>query len=186
MKKLTVIFILCLCLALSACGIRPPEKASDGTPWNSDWTTMGSIMGVEKPEGWNLERSEDVLAAEGMFYNVWTMGEAMTYTNENGDEVTAYEAEIHLVAAQSDSPDKAAQMAADWETLTEERYPDRESSTAEYAGQTFTVSAYPEGACATGIRNNCAIRVDVIAREGFDKDPAQVLADFLNHCHYAE
>lgn len=186
MKRIVLSLALILCAALSACGIRPPEKASDGTPWNSDWTTMGSIMGVEELEGWTLERSEDVLAAEGMFYNVWTTGETITYTNDKGDEITAHDGEIYLVAAQSDSSEKAAQMAAEWITLTEERYPDREDSTAEYAGQSFAISVYPGGASATGIRENCAIRVDVAVREGFDRGPAQVLADFLNHCHYAE
>lgn len=185
MKKTALIAVLVLCLVLSACGIQPPQKTAEGTPWDADWTTLGAIMGVDPLEGWTLQRSEDVLAAEGMFYNVWTAGEAVTYTNENGDEVTSYEAEIHLVAAESDSAQAAQQLADDWNALTVERYPDSRSTDEEYAGQAFTVSTHDLGASATGTRDRAAIRVDVIVQEGADRDPAGILAEFLNHCHYA-
>lgn len=185
MKKAVLVLMMILCLLLSACGIKPPEKTSDGAAWDASWTTLGRAMGVEELEGWNLQRSEDVLAAEGMFYDVWTAGEAVTYTNEDGDEVTAYEAEIHLVVADSESAEKAQQLAADWEALTSERYPDCEVTQAEYAGQTFDICLTPQGASATGVRASCAIRVDVVVMESAAREPARILEDFLNHCHYA-
>lgn len=195
MKKTFLLWTLMICLMLSACGAKLPEKTADGAPWDKDWTTIGDFMGVEPSAGWTLQRNEDVLAAEGTFYTSWTQGEAFTYTNEDGDEVTTYDAQIHLVAVELGTSSDAEQTAAQWQELTQERYTNMEETTAEYAGQTFQVSAYlfpagtgpdSRGASATGIRGNWAIRVDAATLEGFSAEPMDVLEDFLERCHYAE
>lgn len=195
MRKTAIVCILVFCLMLSACGAKLPEKAADGTAWGKDWTTIGSALGVEPMDGWTVQRNEDVLAAEGTFYTSWTRGEALTYTNENGDEITTYDAQIHLVVQQFDAPGDAELTAALWQSLAKERYPDMEETTGEYAGQSFEISVYPFpddsgpaslGASATGIRGNLAIQVDVVTLEDFSQEPLDVLADFLEHCHYAE
>lgn len=195
MKKTAFVCTLILCLMLSACGAKLPEKAADGAAWGKDWTTVGDRMGVEPMDGWTVQRNEDVLAAEGTFYSFWTKGEAIPYTNENGDEVTTYDAQIHLVVQEFDVPSDAELTAALWQSLAKERYTDMEETTGEYAGQSFEIAVYPfptgtgpnsKGASATGIRDNRAIRVDVITLESFPEEPSDVLADFLKHCHYAQ
>ncbi len=195
MKKTAILCTLILCLMLSACGAKPPEKAADGAAWGEDWTTLGSFLGVEPMDGWTVQRNEDVLAAEGTFYASWKKGEAIPYTNENGDEATTYDAQIHLVVMELNTSADAEQTAAQWQSLAEERYPNMEESNGEYAGQSFVISVYPfsagsgpasQGASATGIRGNRAIRVDVVTLESFPEEPLDVLADFLERCHYAQ
>lgn len=191
MKKSIIIWISIFCLLLSGCGAALPEKAADGTAWSEDWITLGNIMGVENIEGLTVERNEDVLAAEGMYYVVWTGGSSINYTNAEGNEVSAHELEIHLVAEENKSSDAAAAHAEAWKQLTDERYPDSEKREAQYAGQSFEVCTYSvsvpaaQGASATGLRGINAIRVDVIALDSYSGDAAQILADFLSHCHYA-
>ncbi len=186
MKRITPVFCLILCLLLAGCEQKLPEKAADGTPWEESWVTLGSCVGVETPEGWTVQRNEDVLAAEGMYYAVWTTGEALTYTNEAGDEITTHDAEIHLVVTESETPEDAAANAAELEGLTMERYPDAASSLEEYAGQRFQIWTYSDGASASAIRDTCVIRLDITALETYDRTAYEVLAEFLNHLHYAE
>lgn len=195
MKKTAFLCTLILCLMLSACGAKLPEKAADGTAWGEDWTTLGDFLGVEPMDGWTVQRNEDVLAAEGTFYASWTRGEAIPYTNGNGDEVTTYDAQIHLVVMELNTSAEAEETAAQWQSLAEERYPNMEQSSEEYAGQSFEITVYPfpegsgpasQGASATGIRGNRAIRVDVVTLEDYAEKPVDVLADFLERCHYAE
>lgn len=195
MRKIAIVCTLILCLMLSACGTKLPEKATDGAAWGKDWTTIGDMMGVEPMDGWTVQRNEDVLAAEGTFYTSWTKGEAISYTNENGDEVTTYDAQIHLVVMELDTAADAEETAAHWQSLAEERYANMEKSNGEYAGQSYQITANPfpegsgpasQGASATGIRGNRAIRVDVVTLESFPDEPLDVLAGFLEHCHYAQ
>lgn len=195
MKKAAILCTLILCLMLSACGAKLPEKTADGAAWGKDWTTIGSVLGVEPMDGWTVQRNEDVLAAEGTFYASWTKGEAISYTNENGDKVTTYDAQIHLVVMELETAADAEKTAAQWLALAEERYPDMEKSNGEYAGQSFQIAVFSfpqgsgpasKGASATGIRGNLAIQVDVVTLEDFSQEPLEVLADFLERCHYAQ
>lgn len=195
MKKTAIVCILISCLTLSACGAKVPEKTADGAQWDEDWTTIGAFLGVEPMEGWAVQRNEDVLAAEGTFYTSWTKGEAIPYTNENGDEVTTFDAQIHLVVQEFDVPGDAELTAALWQSLAKERYTDMEETTGEYAGQSFEIAAYPfpdgsgpdsRGASATGIRSSRAIRVDVAVLADSPEEAVDVLTDFLEHFHYAQ
>ncbi len=186
MKRITPVFCLILCLLLAGCGQKLPEKTADGIPWEERWVTLGSCVGVETPEGWTVQRNEDLLAAEGIYYAVWSTGEALTYTNEAGDAITTHDAEIHLVVTESETPEAAAATAAELEGLTLERYPDAVSSEAEYAGQAFRIWTYGEGASAAALRGSCVIRLDVTALERFDRSPYEVLTQFLSCLHYAE
>lgn len=195
MKKTAILCTLMLCLMLSACGGKLPEKTIDGGAWDKGWTTIGSALGVEPMDGWTVQRNEDVLAAEGTFYASWTKGQAISYTNENGDKVTTYDTQIHLVVMELETAADAEQTAAQWQSLAKERYPDMEESNGEYAGQSFQIAtfSFPQGSgpaskgvSATGIRGNLAIQVDVVTLEDFSQEPLEVLADFLEHCHYAQ
>lgn len=188
MKKWTI--LLTLCLLLTGCGIQTPAKTVDGSPWEDSWETVGSLLGVEPMSGWTVQRSEDVLAAEGTFYTVWTKGEGFHYVNAVGDDVTGYDSQIHLVAIET-TAEEAQNNADMWEQLIDDRYDDVQKSSQEYAGQTFLISVYDfpagdftlHGASATAIRGNWAIHVDVLTKE----DNAQeMLETFWNHCHWAE
>lgn len=190
MRKTAIACILLLCLTLSACGAEAPEKTAGGEAWGRDWTTIGAFLGVEPMDGWTVQRNEDVLAAEGTFYASWTKGEAKSDTGENGGEITTYEAQIHLVVMELDTPENAAQTAAQWQSLARERYPDLEESN----DGSFQITTYSfpngsgsdsKGASATGTRGSRAIRVDVVTRESFPQEPLAVLTNFLDHCHYA-
>lgn len=188
MKKRVFALILIFVLLFAGCSAKAPEKDAAGNAWSKDWTTIGSLLGVEPRADWTLSRSEDVLAAAGMYYYVWTKGDAVTYTNAFEEEVTAHQAEIHLILSESSSAQEAQQVAEKWEQLTQERYPDAQYSEDTFSGQTFSLSAYSadntHGVSAAGLRGSAVIRVDVVTLN--DEKPESILADFLNVCHYAK
>lgn len=191
MKRLIPIIGLIFATILTGCGVKTPTKTVAGTPWDSRWDNVGSLMGVEPADGWTLSRSEDVLAAEGTFYNVWVKGDSFTYPGADDQTITAYEGQVHLVATQKESSHDARDQASQWDTLITERYPDAVSAEAEYAGQSFGTAVYDfpagertlHGASATAVRGNWAIHLDVISAE---ESAQAVLEAFLIRCHWAE
>lgn len=191
MKKATIVISIILCLMLSACGAKLPEKAADGTAWEDSWTTIGGFLGVEPMEGWDILRNEDVLAAEGIFYTAWSYGASYTDTKESGDEITIYDGQIHLVLQEADSPKEAESTLQEWKALVAEHYPDGEVTPLEYLGESDTVTTYAlsedsRGASVAFVRGNHAIQVDVVTLNGTHLEPTEVLAEFLSRCHYAQ
>lgn len=184
-KQFAIVMILCLLLA--GCS-KTPEVDAAGSPWDKDWTAVGSLIGVEPQKDWTLEQKEDILASEGMYYCIWVKGDAVSFTTENGETVTTHPAEIHLMLSETPSADHAREVSAQWDEITRERYPDAQYGEGSFGGQDFTLSTYSVentlGASAAGLRDNCVIRVDVVTLG--DEAPDAILADFLNLCHYAK
>lgn len=195
MKKSLILICLLLCLLLSACGVKLPEKTTDGQPWNKDWITIGTIVGIDSMDDWTKRRSEDMMAADGVYYYAWSQGEAQTYTSEEGNEVTSYGAELYLLASQSKTAEDAEKTAAQWQSLADERTADAPKSTLDAGGIRYQISSYPvasesgedsqcvSASCLFGTR---VIRIDVLTRADFGQDPMDLLQAFLSRCHYAK
>lgn len=181
-------------LCLTGCGTSAPETAADGTAWSADWVTVGNVLGVETPEGMTNRENSDALSAKGMYYATWSMGEAETIVNGDGDEAQVYDAQIYLLLAGYDSTGKAEDAAAEWLSMASERYAVEVSGEEAHNGQDFTVMAYTytseenpyaRGASAFGVYGNYAVSVELSCQEGFDGNAPDILANFLEHCHYA-
>lgn len=196
MKKL-MFFLLAgaLCLGLTGCGtVLPPEKAADGLDWSEDWVTVGGIVGVDTPEGMDPRENNDALAASGMYYATWSVGESEPYTNAEGDEAQIYDAQIYLLLGGYKSAEEAENTLSQWKSMAELNYAIGETSTQTHNGQEFTVitytfeseeNPYARGASAFGVYRNYAVSVELTCREGFQEDAAQLLGGFLDSCHYA-
>ena len=80
MKKALLFCILSFCLFLTACGTpKVPEKTVTGETWNSSWTTVGKLLGVEVPDTFKEIRNEGVVTSSQTSYVVWGKGEPQTY-----------------------------------------------------------------------------------------------------------
>ncbi|MDE7244443.1 MAG: hypothetical protein K2O18_10810 [Oscillospiraceae bacterium] len=193
MRKTTRLFIICVMLAcLTGCGVKRPTTAVDGAAWSEDWITLAGVMGVEEP-GHGLTLRDDK-AAKNMSYIAWSIGEAQPYVNEDGVEKNLYDAQLVLLLAVDDSEEEARLDVDEWLSLAEENYTIKESSQQVFNGQEFTVVTYdfPEdsstfarGVSAFAAFGDCAVSVELACQEGFDQDPQTILADVLEHCHYA-
>lgn len=193
-KQYWVILCLCGLLGLTGCGAPAPDTDADGTAWDKDWVTIGNIMGVETPEGMTFRENSDALSAKGMYYATWSIGEAVSIVNENGEDAQIYDAQVYLLLAGYDDTAKAEQAAAEWLDMAAGQYAVETTTAEALAGQAFTVitytytsetNPYAQGASAFGTYGNFAVSVELSCQEGFDGSALEILADFLEHCHYA-
>lgn len=194
MKRRIFALLLAACICLTGCSQSVPRQAADGAAWDEAWASVGNVVGVDTPEGMTARENNDALAASGMYYATWSIGAAEPYVNEDGQEAQIYDAQICLLLAGYDAAGKAEDSAAEWLELASGRYAVEGTSAETYNGQSFTVitcaydsetNPYAGGASAFGVYRNYAINVELSCREGFNGNVQEILADFLENCHYA-
>lgn len=191
MVLLPVAALLALCL--TGCTVLPPERAADGLGWDESWVTIGGVLGVDTPEGLTPRENNEALSANGMFYATWSAGGEEDYTNEDGGEARLYDAQVYVLLAGASSAGEAENAVKEWMELADSRYHVDGRFEESYNSQPFTVLAYTygsdtnpyqRGASAYGVYRNFAVSVELSCREGFPGDELEILADFLEHCHY--
>ncbi len=193
MKKAVFLITICTVLAcLTGCGAKMPAMAVDGTPWNKDWLTLGRILGMEEPgHGLTLRDSK---SAKNMDYAAWSIGEAQPYVNSSGDETNLYDAQLVLLLAASDSAEDAQMSVDEWLALAADSYTITDTTQQTYNGQEFTVltytfssdtSSFVHGISAFTTFDTWAISAEFACQDTFNEDAREVMADFLEHCHYA-
>ncbi len=192
MKKQMVLLCLVL-LILCGCSLPPPAD-TQGLAWSEDWVTVGNVVGVDTPEGLTPRENIDTLTASEIYYATWSIGEEKVLQNGEETGATVYDAQLYLVLQGSETVEEAENNARSWLALAQERYEIEGNSDAVYNGQEFTVitcaytaqdNPYARGAAAYGVYGNYAINAELSCMEGFEGDASAVLADFLEHCHYA-
>lgn len=193
--RVALLLVGALCLGLAGCTASlPPGKAADGSLWSESWTTVGNTIGVDAPEGMTLRGNNEALAGSGMYYAAWSMGESEPYTNEDGEGVELYDAQVHLLLGRYRSGQEAENVLAQWLDRASLQYVIGASVEESHNGVDFTVitytfeseaNPYARGASAFGVYGNCAVSAELTCRAHFDGDAAQLLASFLDGCHYA-
>lgn len=192
-KRMSILLAAVLCLALTGCGVTPPERAADGSNWDLGWVTLGSALGVDAPEGWTLRETDQSRANEGLLYAMWSMGEEESQIDEDGEETVLYDIELQVLLIGAPSPTSAADTIEEWMSLANTHL--AVDSTAEQTcnGQPYTVltyaygdqeNPYDRGAAAYGVYHNYAINVELSCRENVSEDAAALLVEFLERCHY--
>lgn len=193
MKKLFLV-LLALCLCLTGCAPALPTRAADGAAWSEGWVTVGNVVGVDTPEVMTARENADALAASGMYYATWSIGEPEPYVNEDGEDAEIYDVQVYLLLAGYNAAEKADKAAQEWLDMADELYQVESTQAVTCNGQDFTAvtysfasetNPYARGASAFGVYRNFAISVEVSCRENFSGDPLELLTDFLNRCHYS-
>ncbi len=193
-KKLTRALALVLgLLALAGCAVAP-SQAADGSSWSEEWITLGPVLGVEPPEhGLVLLDNNTALTANDMYYAAWTIGEAEPYTNAGGEEVSLYEAQLDVLVCGCADADLARAAVEDWQARQNEVYSGIERREETHNGQSYAVAVYEcgsetnpysRGISAFGVCGKYAVSMELNCREVFAGDEGEILADFLDGCHY--
>ena len=181
-------------LMLSGCG-QYPEQAADGTPWDPNWTMLGSVLGAEEPgNGFSLLDNYSVLTGEDIYYAAWAAGEPTDYTNEDGEDVQVYDAQIYLLAAGYADEAQAQQNQEEWIARQQETYTVTDSWSETRNGQEYTLLAYEcgsetnpyhRGVSAFTVYGTYAVSAEPACRESFTGQEREILLQFLDGCHYS-
>lgn len=196
MKKASAILLIgVLCLGLAGCAAAPPpEKAADGLGWDESWVTVGNVVGVDAPEGMEHRENNEALAANGMYYATWSIGEGEPYTNEDGEEAQLYDAQVYLLLGGYQSANEAEDALTQWKDMASQQYAIESTAEETHNGVDFTAitytfeseaNPYARGASAFGVYRNYAVSAELACRQDFDGDAAGLLGRFLDNCHYA-
>ena len=193
MKKSVLSIILCtVLLCLTACGAKTPTVAADGMTLEEDWIMLSAKIGAEDTGSDFTLR--DMKGARKMTFTAWSVGEAQSHTNAQGEEADVYDAQLVVLVVEAGSAESAQASVDEWLTLAGENYNLIDTTQQTYNGQPFTVltydfasetSAYARGASAFAVYDGCAISAEFACQDTFEGDPANILTGFLEHCHYA-
>lgn len=181
-------------LGLSGCS-QYPDQADDGTPWDPNWTILGSVLGAEEPgNGFSLLDNYSVLTGEDIYYAAWVAGEPTEYTNEDGEDVEVYDAQLYLLASGCADDTHARQNQEDWVARQQETYTVTETWNETRNGQDYTLLAYEcgsetnpydRGVSAFTVCGTYAISAELACREEFTGQEREILLQFLDGCHYS-
>lgn len=181
-------------LGLSGCS-QYPEQAADGTPWDSIWTMLGSVLGAEEPgNGFSLLDNYSVLTGEDIYYAAWVAGDSSAYTNEDNEEVEVYDAQLYLLAAGCADASYAQQNLDEWISKEQETYTVTETWNETRNGQEYTLLAYEcgsntnpysRGISAFTVYGTYAISAELACQEDFTGQERDILFQFLDGCHYS-
>ena len=190
---LTVLLLAGL-LGLSGCA-QYPDQAVDGTSWDPNWTMLGSVLGAEEPgNGFSLLDNYSVLTGEDLYYAAWVAGEASAYTNEDGEDVEVYDAQLYLLLAGCADETYAQQNLDTWIAREQETYTVTETWTQTCNGQEYTMlsyecgsetNPYSRGVSAFTVYGNYAVSAELACREDFTGQEQDILIQFLDGCHYS-
>lgn len=195
MKRFIAWSLAVLCLLLSGCGKAAPSGTADGAPWSGDWVSLGNILGVEEPgNDLSLRDNNEALSVSDMYLASWTIGEAVPYTNEEGDEVALYPVRLDTLVYGCKSGDAARETLADWSARLAATYDITDIREETRSGQDYLITAYicrsetnpyDRGIAAFGVYGKYAVSAELNCQDNFTGDEAAILADFLDGCHYA-
>lgn len=181
-------------LGLSGCS-QYPDQADDGTPWDHSWTMLGSVLGAEEPgNGFSLLDNYSVLTGEDIYYAAWVAGEPTGYTNEDGEDVEVYDAQLYLLAAGCADEAYASQNREEWIARQQETYKVTDSWSETRNGQEYTLLAYVcgsetnpynRGISAFAVYGTYAVSAELACQQDFAGQEREILLQFLDGCHYS-
>ncbi len=190
----TKLFLLSALLLALLCGCGRTAGASH-PEWEESWVRLGDTLAAETPEGFTLEREDSLLAASGKWLVIWSDGAERKTVNASGEEGTAYDAEIFMLADLCQSEAQAERNVDEWIAREREFYECSEVRTLTSGGQSFRAmelralsaeNPYARGACAFAVRDSAACSIEVVCAEDYDGDAWEILQSVLGGLHFGE
>lgn len=185
--------LLLACLLLSLTGCSPASRtAGDGQEGR---TELGSVMDVEAPQEFILLDNKDVLAADGLYYATWGVGNCAPYENSDGETVELYDAQLYLLASETKDEKSAKKNCKAWLASAEDSYKIHTMDAITRGGQPYTLisydcagedTPYDRGVSAFGVCGANAVCAELTCTKDYEGDLEALLTDFLDNCHYTQ
>lgn len=193
MKTKFAILFFCLALLLPGCSALSPNLEKEPVE-NKSHLLVGHSLEVENTDSrFVLVDDNSALAADGLYYVSWGMGDPTPYENSDGDTADLYDASLYLLLGESKDAASAQKNVATWLNAAKENYEVLEEQEAVYNGQAYTVltyrcasenNPYDRGISAFSATGGISLCVEVTCLEDFPEDLDKILANFLEHCSY--
>ena len=191
----TKLFFLLLCITLTFAGCSALPSGSEKQP--AEYVSrlnVGHSLEIE-----NIDRSlilvddNSTLAADGLYYASWGIGNATPYENSDGDTADLYDANLYLLLGESKDHTSAKKNMDVWLEAAKTNYKILTETEEVRNGQSYTLltysclgenSPYARGISAFGSFGNNAVCIELTCIEAFNEDLEPILTDFLNNCSY--
>ena len=195
MKTKCFIFFLGMALLLSGCAPFSPKLEKEPVE-NKSHLLVGRHMEVENTDSrLILVDDNSVLAADGLYYVSWGMGEPKPYENSDGDTANLYDATLYLLLGESKDETSAQKNMDTWLEAAKTTYEVLEETESTYNGQPYTLLAYncisqenpyDRGISAFASIGDISLCVELTCQKDFQEDLEAILANFLEHCSYID
>lgn len=189
MKKIKMISVLCMLLLLCGCG----SSTAGAQPPENGQVSIGNHILIDPPEQLTLFETNDVLAADGLYYATWTGGASVPYTNSDGEAADLYDVQLYLLASESPNEDGAVENCNSWLLAAKDAYEISSEKTLlcndiSYTVLTYTCTGdttpYDRGISAFAVQGTNAVCIELTCVETYDKELEPILTDFLDGCHF--
>lgn len=193
MKTKFAILFFCLALLLPGCSALSPNLEKEPVE-NKSHLLVGHSLEVENTDSrFSLVDDNSALAADGLYYVSWGMGDPTPYENSDGDTADLYDASLYLLLGESKDAASAQKNVATWLNAAKENYEVLEEQEAVYNGQAYTVltyrcisenNPYDRGISAFAATDGISLCAELTCQKDFPEDLDKILANFLEHCSY--
>lgn len=187
----TALFSLFCCLFVSGCS---SSLNKDASAENTGIVTIGHSLEVQNTdERLTLSDNKDALAADGLYYATWVLGDSVPYENSDGETVDLYDAQLYLLLGESKNNESAQTNMKTWLAAAEANYVILDDKEVTCNEQTYHIiaynckegnSPYAHGVSAFSVSNSAAVCIELTCRENYEENLETILTDFLNRCSY--
>lgn len=193
MKLMRLFIPLVTMLMLAGCS--PLSSSLEKEPVeNTSHLTIGNSLEIENTDSrLVLVDNNSVLAADGLYYVSWGIGDAEPYENSAGETADLYDASLYLLLGESGNQASAQKNAAAWLEAAKTNYEILEESEITCNGQPYTMltyncidtdNPYARGVSVFGSFGCSSVCIELTCRESYSEDLTSILTDFLNNCSY--
>lgn len=185
--------VLCILTMLTGCSPDLSETAA-AVQVDGDVIRVGTQLEIEKPDGsLSLLDNKEALAADGLYYAAWSMGDAAPYENSDGDTVDLYDAQLYLLLSECADSEDAQEARSSWLDAARQNYEVSKEEEITCNGQSYTClhykcvsedNPYDRGVSAFAVSGKNAVCIELTCQEAFEGDLQSILTGFLDGCHY--
>ncbi len=186
-----VLIIICLSAGCAEPSIEP-DTVSEDESGNLNIGTVLTVTGTD--ERLKLLENKTALAAEGLYYATWGIGDSEPYENSDGETVDLYEAQLYLLLEESEDQNDAQENTDTWLSAAGTNYDVSSEEEFSANGQSYTLltytckgsdTPYSNGISAFAVSGSSAVCVELTCVESFQGDLSSILTNFLNCCSYS-
>ena len=190
MKTKFIYLLLCSILLLTGCSSSLNEDVAE----NTEYVTVGNTLKVKNTdEQLTLLDNKEALAAEGLYYATWVIGNSEPYKNSDGDTVDLYDAQLYLLLGKAKNSEDAQDNADTWLAAAKTNYEIITEKEDSFNGQFYSIitynckgidTPYDHGISAFCTFKDSALCIELTCQETFTGDLEPILTNFLNNCQY--